>query len=77
MKFDIYFGVSKKASFRHAFDAQEYARLFSELHHTCTEVVYTGKRGAGIVGQYKHGVPTEEFQGRGNEHYPAGPRALA
>lgn len=74
MKFDVHFGAGKKASFRNGPDAQEYAQFMSEKANTITEVIYTGKRGGGIVGQYKHGMPTPEFRGRGDEWYPAGPR---
>lgn len=73
MLYHVSFGAGRKASFKNGQDAQEYARFYSERYHTVTEVEYSGKRGYGLVGQYKHGEPTREFQGRGDEHYPAGP----
>lgn len=74
MMFYIHFGSGKKAEFKHGHDAHQYAQWKSAADHSITEVVYTGKRGGGIVGQYKHGVPTPEFRGRGDEWYPAGPK---
>lgn len=60
------------ARFSLAHDAQEYARFYSEVHHCRTEVSAPD----GLIGQYVRGLPTSEFQGRGDEWYPARPREV-
>lgn len=60
-----------RAGFLDGHDAHAYARwLSATFPSTSFEVVADD----GIVGQYIGGSPTPEFIGRGDEHYPAGPR---
>lgn len=53
--------------------AQSYARWLSSLVPFKGHLIDVVARD-GIVGQYTDGKPTPEFQGRGDEHYPAEPR---
>ena len=52
------------------FSDAEQAQLFAQrMSQTGSIVVEVHARG-GIIGQYADGMPTEEFQGRGDEVYP-------
>jgi hypothetical protein len=47
--------------FVHEYDAQRVAQMWSARWGSWTEVRYTGKKGAGLIGQFSKGVPTPEF----------------
>lgn len=66
--YKVVLSEARIARFTSAANAQEYARWYSEVNHQTTEVVAKD----GLIGQYKHGAPTPEFRGRGDEWYPAG-----
>lgn len=62
------------AKFSNPDDAQRFAQAYAQTGQHFVEVYDMSKRG-GIIGQYdRNGMPTPEFQGRGDEIYPAGPR---
>lgn len=57
--------------------AQRVAQWWSEYWGSWCEVYNTRRGdGSGIVGQYTKGMPTPEFQGRGDEFYPGGKTAV-
>lgn len=73
LPFRVHFTGSTKpdATFADGDDAHEYARWVSAqpmYHNRHIEISHS----SGLVGQYFNGVPTREFRGRGDEHYPAG-----
>jgi hypothetical protein len=57
------------AKFRYHQDAQRVAHLWSQYWGSRAEV-FDARDGGSIIGQYDKGVPTPEFQGRGDECYP-------
>lgn len=72
--FHIFAGGSKPiAAFPEPMAAQSYARWLSSgnpFKGYLIEVITKD----GIIGQYTDGLPIGEFRGRGDEHYPSGPR---
>lgn len=58
------------ARFTNSEDAQEWGQVYSERHRVFVEVSAPD----GLIGQYKHGVPTEEFACRGDNWFPPGPK---
>lgn len=69
LRYRVDYGTHK-AAFSHADEAQLFAQYMAQTRRQYVEVSCT----SGLIGQYdRNGMPTEEFRGRGDEVYPAGP----